>query len=230
MLTIVLPVYNQYKLTKNILKQLDQQIIINDFNILLIDNNSSEVICDLPKLFPLLDIEYIRNSRNIGINPSWNQVVNIIKTRFSDFTKYILFMHNDIYINSLFLEKMIYPFEYTLESNCGIVVPNTVDNIFDVYNIYRDYTYTKLEYSNSNDHNICGWAFCIKNDSSIINTLFPLPVFDKLRYGDKYIYDYILNTNNYDLIQMETNFIHHKFHGTYDNLTEYEKSKLISTN
>lgn len=100
MICVIIPVLNQIKWTDDCLKSLTEGTVLPS-EIILIDNASTDPYKDLVEKYRSLNMLYIRNEENIGVNASWNLGLSITKR------KNILFLNNDTYVNKYFIEKVI---------------------------------------------------------------------------------------------------------------------------
>ena len=87
--TIVILAFNNHILTMNNIEYL----IKNGYerNIFLFDNGSSPSFIEYIKKY---NISYHREEKNIYVNPAWNKIFNMVKT------KYITLLNNDCFIIS----------------------------------------------------------------------------------------------------------------------------------
>ena len=93
--SIIIVNYNGKKLLQNCLSSLYKFTRDVTFEVILIDNNSSESIDDLLEEYP--QIKFIKNNKNLGFAAANNQGIRIVKG------KYILFLNND----TVFIENSI---------------------------------------------------------------------------------------------------------------------------
>ncbi|HBH61299.1 MAG TPA: family 2 glycosyl transferase [Nitrospiraceae bacterium] len=74
--TIAIPTYNRSGLLKTALKSaLDQEY--NDYNILVLDNASTDDTEDVVRSFTDSRITYVRNNKNIGLVRNWNRTIKL---------------------------------------------------------------------------------------------------------------------------------------------------------
>lgn len=207
MFSVIIPVLNQLDLTKQLFGCIAKNTLLPS-EIILIDNASEEDYSDLSKKYENLNIRYIKNEKNIGVNAAWNEGI-----KYSNY-KYISILNNDIIIPTTFFEKTEKAFQ---DPKVGLVVPNTVKE--------RNYN---LEDSNKNIivQNLGkreGWAFTIRKE--ILNKIDPIPSSLNLFFGDDYLFTCSL-IKGYTNIKIMNNYIYH-----YKNMTiktEYkEKSENI---
>lgn len=191
MISVVLPVLNQFKLTSDLLLCISK----NEYKpqeIILIDNGSTEPIKDLPKLYEGLNINYVRFNENIGVNPSWN--LGIMKSR----NNIVSILNNDLLINNHFFKYI----EETMKNEeIGICVPNTIS---DMYGAMTCKYKNPIQLSQCNKRE--GWAFTIKKD--IVEKMGYIPKELNRTYGDDYIF-YCARKLNLKTVKMEDNYIFH---------------------
>lgn len=193
MITVVMPVYNQIQYTKNILTRTSLNKI-KPTEFIIIDNNSSENIKKIVNKFKnKLNITYIKNDINIGVNPAWNLGLKLAKT------KYISILNNDLVLNNLFYKKIIDAFN--LNENIGIVCPKTIKNPYKI-NEKDDHSKVKLIPMKKRE----GWAFTIKKE--IIDKIKLIPNELKFFCGDDYLF-YMTKYLNYKIMKMTNNQIYH---------------------
>lgn len=190
MITAVIPVLNQYKLTNDLLNCISK----NEYKpqeIILIDNGSVEPINELSTSYKNLKIRYIRFDENIGVNPAWN--LGIMKAK----TPYVSILNNDLLVNNYFFKRIS---ETMSDDTVGVCVPNTISDMY--YAMTCKYEPVKLSSCNKRE----GWAFTIKKD--IVEKLGYIPKELNRTYGDDYIF-YCAKKLNYKTVKMENNYIFH---------------------
>lgn len=97
-LSICIPVFNNYNLTKSCLK--DLSFLPNDHEIIIFDNNSADDtinLLDLPKDQLPKNFQYIRSDVNLGFSGGSNKSYNIADG------EYILFLNNDIRVKNNYM-------------------------------------------------------------------------------------------------------------------------------
>lgn len=191
MLSIIIPVLNQIEFTDNCLKSLRENVI-QPPEIILIDNGSTDPYRDLVEKYRDLNIMYVRNETNIGVNAAWNY--GIFRTR----RPYVLFLNNDTYCNKYFIKKILKTME---DPAIGICIP------------IREVTIKRLEASNKDEDPILekskyieGWAYTLRRE--IYNKIGPIPNILKTYMGDTYYFEsseYL----GYKVMQMMNNTVWH---------------------
>lgn len=190
MITVVLPVLNQYKLTSDLLNCISKNEEKPE-EIILIDNGSIEPINKLVTAHKNLNIRYIRFDENIGVNPAWN--LGIMKSK----TPVVSILNNDLLINNYFFKRIK---ETMNDKDIGVCVPNTISDMY--YAMTCKYEPVKIGPCNKRE----GWAFTIKKD--IIDKFGYIPKELNRTYGDDYIF-HCARKLNYRTVKMENNYIFH---------------------
>ena len=190
MITAVILVLNQYKLTNDLLNCISKNEYIPQ-EIILIDNGSVEPISRLSTLYNNLKIKYIRFDENIGVNPAWN--LGIMKAK----TPYVSILNNDLLVNNYFFKRIN---ETMSDDSIGICVPKTISDMY--YAMMCKYEPVKLSPCNKRE----GWAFTIKKD--IVEKLGYIPKELNRTYGDDYIF-YCAKKLSYKIVKMENNYVFH---------------------
>jgi len=192
MISVVIPVLNQLFLTSNLLKYISENTV-KPAKIFLIDNNSSEDIKSAVDCYKDLNIVYIKQRKNYGVNAAWN-----IGIQFSE-EGIISFLNNDIIIPKFFFEYI----EELMTKNpkVGICVPTTVKDKSSVLTIdsYSDIRTSPLGKRE-------GWAFTMR--TSLARVCFPIPKELKFFFGDDYLFGRTLEMG-YTVVKMENNPIYH---------------------
>jgi len=191
MITVVLPVLNQIFLTNNLLGYISSNML-RPIEIILIDNASTEDIHSLVQCHKDLNIVYLRQKRNIGVNASWNLGISLAKGNL------ISILNNDIIITSFF-------FKYIDElmskhKDVGICVPSTTNDKFSVM-ACQSYPYIKTSPLGKRE----GWAFTIRSE---IAKRYPIPESLKMFFGDDYLFANA-RKENFRIVKMVTNPIYH---------------------
>lgn len=175
MISTILPVLDEYKLTNDLLECISK----NEYKpaeIILIDNGSIEPIFELVKIYSNLNIQYVRLDENIGVNPAWN--VGIEKAKYD----VISILNNDIIIGKYFFRSIKDTMFNRKNQNIGICVPNTIKEI-DM--VIRDTPYEKPILQEIDNRE--GWAFTIRR--KIIELGGYIPTELKIFSGDTFFFD-----------------------------------------
>jgi GT2 family glycosyltransferase len=192
MISVVIPVLNQLFLTNNLLDYISNNTV-KPVEIFLVDNASSEDIQSSVRAHPDLNIIYLRQKKNIGVNASWNIGIQLAKGNF------LSILNNDIILPKFF-------FKYIRElmikhKEVGICVPNTVEDKTTVVTT-ESYPYIKTSPLSKRE----GWAFTIR--SSIASACYPIPRSLKMFFGDDYLFGKTRELG-YTVVKMITNPIYH---------------------
>ena len=198
MFSVIIPVLNQLDLTKQLFGCISKNSILPS-EIILIDNASEEDFSDFPKKYENLNIKYIKNEKNIGVNPSWNLGISLSKG------KYVSILNSDIIISTSFFKKTIQALQ--ISNDFGIIIPNTTkDRNSNLENdqlpIIRDVE--KRE----------GWAFTIRKE--ILDKIKPIPLELNLFFGDDYFFE-CSKLLGYRNIKVMNNLIYHYKNATINN-------------
>ncbi|MBC8311531.1 MAG: glycosyltransferase [Candidatus Marinimicrobia bacterium] len=182
--TVAILGYNNHKLTINAIKQLRK--IGCDDSILFFDNGST------PSFENLLDdknIIYLRKEENLFVNPAWNEIFDIVDT------KYLTLLNNDCFVESDNYFKDIIPH---MENNDIIISSCKTKNV-KFYNPILKYIYQlkyrlkfqdeKLQFTNNARRQ--GWLMTINLD--VYKSLdYKIPDYLKVWYGDDWIWSQML--------------------------------------
>lgn len=213
MITVVVPVYNNIKITDDFFMTISENTVLPE-QIILFDNGSEDKYYKLVKKYNNLNINHIRKETNEGVNAAWNYGISIAKT------PYISILNNDLLLNKYFFQMVI--ISMASDSSIGIVVPLTTKNK-DYIKRTRDEV-PRLEPLVKRE----GWAFTIRKE--ITDKIDPIPLDLKIYYGDDYLF-YHSNALNYKPMKMMNNFVFHYGQKTIKvlipNQNEYLNSEKI---
>lgn len=171
MLSVIVPVLNEIEITDDFLASVHANTARPD-EIILIDNGSTDDIRSLAEKYPDLNINYVRNENNVGVNEAWNQGVRLAKNPL------ISILNNDILLNEFFFAKVI---ETMADPEVGMCVPHTVYmNVVEG----KDEPVSLQEMKSRQ-----GWAFTIRK--SIITEHDNFIPSDKIKIwcGDDYLFE-----------------------------------------
>lgn len=105
MISIVIPTYNRFNFLKETIESIKKQSF-KDFEIVIIDDNSTDDTGKIIDMYKNLRIKYIKNKKNMG--PGYNRKIGISSCD----GEYIIFMDDDdYYIDNDFFYKVISIFE-----------------------------------------------------------------------------------------------------------------------
>ncbi len=143
---IIMPVYNQLEFTRQALDSLYEHTDLNAFELLIINNNSSDGTKEFLDNFSS-SIHIIHNDQNMGWTGSLNNVFDSIlttnKNQLYGDCNYILLANNDILLEARWLPKMLKRFD--ADEKVGIVGP-TSDFVAGLQTISADMAGLKTEY------------------------------------------------------------------------------------
>ena len=190
MITVVVPVYNNMKITDEFLSRVCKNTVLPT-EIILIDNGSTCKYFKLVRKYKQLNITHIRKKTNEGVNSAWNDGIRLCKT------PYLSILNDDILLNKYFFQKVI---DSMSDPKIGIVVPltvkskKTIEKSSDVPVVLKKIK--KRE----------GWAFTIRK--SVADQFDPIPKDLKTYCGDDYLF-YNVRGLGYKIVKMSNNFIFH---------------------
>jgi N-acetylglucosaminyl-diphospho-decaprenol L-rhamnosyltransferase len=191
MISVIIPVLNQINWTIDCIQSLKEGEVKPD-EIILIDNGSTDPYKNITEIFRDMNVLYIRNDINIGVNHAWNLALSITKR------KYALLLNNDTVANKYFLKKVLKVME---DKNISICIPT------------REVTIKRVHDENKDDDPILidapdieGWAFTIRTE--VYNKIGPIPNSLKIFMGDTYLYS-CANILGYRNVKMINNTVYH---------------------
>ena len=214
--TIVILAFNNHTLTMNNIERLIKNGYEN--NILLFDNGSSPSFTKYMKKY---NISYHREEKNLLVNPAWNKVFNMVKS------KYITLLNNDCFVISKnYFSEIINHMEINniILSSCKTFNVKKISSfklkLYEKY--YNFFINKKLKFFSSARRQ--GWIMTINLD--IYKTLdYEIPDYFKLWYGDDWIWSQVLN-NNYSYAIYKNRYAIHLRNKTISNP---EFKKIIDT-
>tara|TARA_Y100001970_G_scaffold259687_1_gene340961 strand:- start:160 stop:909 length:750 start_codon:yes stop_codon:yes gene_type:complete len=184
--TIAILGFNNHKTTLSVIKKI-RDIGCQD-TILFFDNGSQPSFESLIK-----DDNYIyyRKEKNIYVNPAWNEIFDLVKT------KYLTLLNNDCFIESdnYFKEVLAH-----MEKN-DIVLSSCKTKNISFYNIFTKFLYKiiflrfklgSLTYSSVSRRQ--GWLMTI-NLKKYMLLDYKIPKYLKIWYGDDWIWSQIIKNN-----------------------------------
>ena len=188
--TIVILGFNNHKLTLSVVKQIRSTGC--DDPILFYDNGSNP---SFKGMIHDSNFKYHRNEKNIYVNPAWNEIFDLVKT------KYLTLLNNDCLIQSsnYFSDVLSH-----MEQNKIIISSCKTKNIKS-YNFFNKIFYKikykchskSLEFSNNARRQ--GWLMTI-NLKKYKTLDYKIPSYLKVWYGDDWIWSQIILHNlNYSL-------------------------------
>ncbi|HRR48550.1 MAG TPA: glycosyltransferase [Bacteroidales bacterium] len=168
MITVIIPVLNNINYTDDLFLNIKENTI-SPSEIVLIDNGSKDNYKDLIKKYNDLNIKYVRNETNIGVNGAWNMGIEMSNYPL------LTILNNDIIINRFFFQKIIKTME---DVSIGLCVPNTIKN----KNFVDENVLPKI----ANLERREGWAFTIRKE--IVTKIGYIPDSLKTFCGDDYLF------------------------------------------
>ena len=119
-LSVIILTWNSLDILKRCLSSIETSTTLNDYEIIIIDNNSTDQTREFLKSIDSIDsYQIILNSHNRGVGPARNQGLRIAKG------DYILILDVDTIVTNYSIDKLV---EY-LEQNpkTGLVAPKLID-------------------------------------------------------------------------------------------------------
>jgi glycosyltransferase involved in cell wall biosynthesis len=101
-ITVFIPTFNRARYLRQSLKALEQQKMFSSELVVIVSDNASED--DTPKVveeFPTLELEYWRNTRNLGPVANFNRVLELCRTEF------VVLLPDDVLLAPGFLERAV---------------------------------------------------------------------------------------------------------------------------
>jgi len=147
-----MPAHNQLEYTKLCLENIKRNTQRIDYEIIAIDNASTDGTSGFLKKNK---IKAIRNRKNFGVAKAWNQGVKKSKS------DYVCIINNDIITGDGWLETMVDLYEKT--GNAGIISPGTREGAmdYDFENYSQEYV---SRMKGVKEQGFFGWCMLIKSD------------------------------------------------------------------
>ena len=144
LVSIVMPVFNQYAVTRRGLKSIAENTDDTPYEIIIVDNGSTDETKQIKKEFK---VRIIRNKTNLGFAKACNQGIMAAKGKF------VLLLNNDIKImRKDWLSGMMYSLKY-------VDITGAAGGVLDL----GDFRYKKEVTTNTEDfHYIVGWCMMFK--------------------------------------------------------------------
>ena len=213
MITVVVPVLNQLKMTNQFLRHILNNVVLPK-EIILIDNGSTDNIRKSARKFgKVLPITYVRYKKNMGVNYAWRDGINRAKTDL------ICVLNNDIIINKFFFKKIIET--ANINNNFGVICGTTLKTVKAVTKNTKDEPVKFIEGGMKKGGE--GWAYTIRKD--LRDKIPPIPNFLENYYGD-YYYFLCSKLLGYKNIKILNNNLFH--HGSVTVLARYKRPKNTS--
>lgn len=150
--TVAIPTYNRAHYLKEAIESVLNQTY-TDYELLVVDNASTDNTEEVVKSFNDKRIKYIKNETNIGMVNNWNKCIDLAQG------EYLIIFHDDDIMKPELLEKEV---EILERDNNTVLVAANIDLIDKVgktlrknnFNIYEDiifnqYEFIKKKYTNN---------------------------------------------------------------------------------
>jgi GT2 family glycosyltransferase/glycosyltransferase involved in cell wall biosynthesis len=111
--SIVIPVHNQSELTELCLSTIERCTTDIAHEVVVIDNGSTDGTKEVLAKHP--SVRVIRNKKNKGVGPAWNQGIKAAKGRF------IAVINNDVVVTEGWLSRLVAGFD--MDHEVGIICP-----------------------------------------------------------------------------------------------------------
>lgn len=169
MLSIIVPVYNEFHYTKQLLDELHK--VETPFQLIIIDNWSTDETKDyfvnaMPTYDKQIGFIYKRHEENTYVNPAWNEWVKLATE------KYIMIINNDLLLEQWFEKPLI----EALHDNIMISSP--------IYTIWDKQNDVRYQHNRFNPNNLCWHCYCMRKEHRP-----KIPESIKIWFGDNYIFE-----------------------------------------
>ena len=150
--SIIIPVHNNFILTKKCIESIRKSTDNNNYEIIVINNGSTD---ETEEFLKKIEVIFINNKENLGVAKAWNQGIKSARGEF------LFIINNDIIICKNFIKNMIEFYESI--KNIGIASPGTKEGQlnYDFYS-YSDKFIKKMK--KIKEKGFCGWCMLIKKD------------------------------------------------------------------
>ena len=199
--TIIILALNNHEITISNINYL--RYFNKGCKILLFDNGSNPTFKAFAKQ---KKIDYIREDKNIYVNPAWNKIFDLVKT------KYITLLNNDCYIISknYFNDVLNHMNKNNIIlSSCKTFNVQNLNKLkLKMYEYYYNFNFqNKLKYTSSARRQ--GWIMTINLD--VYRTLnYKIPEDFKIWYGDDWIWSQVAQSNLNYIVYKNRYAIHQK--------------------
>jgi len=118
-LSIIILTFNSENLLRRCLSSIQENTTLNNYEVIIIDNNSTDGTRQFLKSMENNSYRFILNAKNRGVGPARNQGLKITKS------EYILILDVDTVVTSGAIDKLV---DY-LDQNpkCGLAAPKLID-------------------------------------------------------------------------------------------------------
>lgn len=112
-ISICIPTYNRFDTLRRTLEEITNQENFNDIEIVISDNNSSDGTSEIKDLFPIPNLKYYSNEKNLGAN------YNIVKVISLAINEFVLLVSDEDSVN---IKKLVDAVELMRRSNAGVLL------------------------------------------------------------------------------------------------------------
>ena len=162
-LSIITLTFNQIEYTKKYIKSLYEYT--SDFELILVDNGSTDGTVEYIKSLPYDNIKTIFNAENLGFSKGNNQGIEIAEG------EYIGFLNNDILLSPNWFEECEKVFQ---QENAAFVSPRHINPHYDLAkeDNYIKYFEKNFKYKTNNQKSFDECVFsCVITKQSVVDTI-----------------------------------------------------------
>ena len=213
--SIIIPVLNQLEFTKICLKSIKKNTPAGEYEIIVVDNGSTDKTGLYLKKMP---VKTIRNKTNLGVAKAWNQGIRASKYGL------VCIINNDLVLSKGWLEALVG--FYNAHPDAGVVSPGTREGVLDY-----DFDPYALEYTRAMgkvyEKEIFGWCMLVKKERFEKAGMFDETF--KIGVGEDRDFYRRLKEKGYNSYITGSSFVHH-FRSQTLNVMRKEKGKAFEDN
>lgn len=159
MLHLVVPLWNQWPMTEAFLQSLEACEPKGSYRLILVDNGSTDgTAAGLRAWKRRLSFTLIRNRRNLGVAPAWNQGVRAaLKAKAT----WVGVLNNDLVLSAGALSRLQRRAE---ERGWALASPATREGELDYDLASYAHAYTRRCYARNGEGRWFGWCFLVRAD------------------------------------------------------------------
>ncbi len=167
---IVMPVYNNFSYTKQVMDEISKYTHI-DYDFVIVDNASTDITEVELSHITSDGFKYVRSTSNLGVTRAWNVGIDEFRE-----ASYFCILNNDILLQDNWLSKLIEIMER--DTNVGVISPFPLDTAHCTSETFQEIAskYTE-EYKEGVDDGLHGCCYIIRKE-----------VFDKIGLFDEQFY------------------------------------------
>lgn len=192
MIDVVIPVCGQESYTAQIIRDMTAQTF-KPATVFIIGNGNSGMVREICKAAAgYLNIKYLPQLFNIGVNPSWNLGMGLCTAEI------IAVLNNDLRLPNKFFEKIQKTFDEN--ADCGGCVPLNLETVGEFQDLSDNRNRVDQQFSRE------GWAFSLRRD--VWQRSEPMPDNIRTFFGDDYWFERV-HACGYRWLKMIDNRIFH---------------------